>query len=218
VNDVMSQDAEQTNHRLPIFERWAARYDESVQAQHGIFGSYDQVLAAVISATQLETGMSVLELGIGTGNLAQQLAAPGCEVWGVDFSPAMLAIARIKVPQARLIQMDLTTAWPDVLARRFDRIVANFVLHELKLDMKLQLLQRLAHDHLAQHGRIVVGDVAFPTADQRKQAGAESWDEDEEYWAAAETLAACTEAGLAAAFQPISWCTGVFTFTVPDHQ
>ncbi len=198
------------NDRLPIFERWAARYDQSVRTDQGIFAGYDDVLDAIVRAAVVEPGMRVLELGVGTGNLAQRFVALGCQVWGVDFSPAMLAIAREKVPQVRLIQMDLIGEWPPVLDQRFDLIVANFVLHEFDLATKIGLLQRLTADHLVEQGVIVVGDVAFATAEARRQSGAEAWDEDEFYWATDETVAACAGTGLEIAFRPISWCTGVF--------
>lgn len=198
------------NSRLQIFERWAERYDQSVQADEGIFASYDLVLAEVVRSAKADTGMRILELGIGTGNLAQKFVALGCEVWGVDFSPAMLAKAREKVPQVTLVQMDLTADWPEVLQQSFDRIVANFVLHEFDLDMKVSLLGRLAKHHLVNDGLIVIGDVAFPTTQARRKSGSESWDEDEHYWAADETIAACAETGLEVSFKKISWCTGVF--------
>jgi putative AdoMet-dependent methyltransferase len=156
--------------------------------------------------------MCVLELGVGTGNLALRLASLGCQVWGVDFSPAMLAIAREKAPQVTLVQMDLTGEWPAAVQRRFDRIVANFVLHEFDLATKIGLLQRMAADHLVEQGRIVIGDVAFATAAARHESGAEVWDEDEFYWAADETAVACAGSDLAISFQPVSWCTGVFAF------
>ncbi len=206
------------NPRLPIFERWAARYDQSVQTDQGIFASYDALLAEVVGAAGVKAGMSVLELGVGTGNLAQKFVALGCEVWGVDFSPAMLAIAREKAPQVTLVQMDLTGEWPAVVQRRFDRVVANFVLHEFDLATKIGLLQRLAADHLAEQGRIVIGDVAFATAESRRASGAEAWDEDEYYWATDETLAACAGTGLAVTFEPISWCTGVFVIRQTDRM
>jgi cyclopropane fatty-acyl-phospholipid synthase-like methyltransferase len=207
------------NSRLPIFERWAERYDQSVQTDKGIFASYDLVLAEVVHAAQVKAGMRVLELGIGTGNLAQKFVALGCEVWGIDFSPAMLAKARQKVPQVTLLQMDLTGDWPEVLKQRFDRIVANFVLHEFDLDTKISLLQRLAKDQLVEEGLIVIGDVAFATAKVRRQSGAEAWDEDEHYWAADEIVAACAGTGLAVTFKQISWCTGIFVInTCPPNS
>ncbi len=199
-----------TNNRLPIFERWAEGYDQSVQTDKGIFANYKEVLAEVVRAAGAQPGMRILELGIGTGNLARKFVTLGCEVWGVDFSPAMLAKAREKVPQVRLVQMDLLDKWPEALQQRFDRVVANFVLHEFDLDTKISMLQRLANHHLVDDGLIVIGDVAFPTAEARRQSGAESWDEDEDYWAADETIAACVGTGLEVTFQQISWCTGVF--------
>ena len=206
--------------RLPIFERWAERYDQSVQAKEGLFASYDLILAEVVRAAAVEPGMRVLELGIGTGNLARKFVTLGCEVWGIDFSPAMLAKARQKVPQVTLLQMDLTGDWPEVLKQRFDRIVANFVLHEFDLAAKINLLQRLANHHLVDQGLIVIGDVAFATAEARQQSGAAAWDEDEYYWAADETMAACTGRGLEVTFKQISWCTGVFVINIcpPNSQ
>lgn len=206
------------NPRLPIFERWAARYDQSVQTDTGIFASYDAVLAEVVRGAGVEVGMCVLELGVGTGNLAQRFVALGCRVWGVDFSPAMLAIAREKAPHVTLVQMDLTGEWPAVIQRRFDRIVANFVLHEFDLATKFGLLQRLATHHLVEQGLIVVGDVAFPTAAARLSAGAESWDENEHYWAADEAMAASAGTGLEVTFKLISWCTGVFVVRLAPSQ
>jgi putative AdoMet-dependent methyltransferase len=198
------------NPRLPIFERWAERYDQSVQTDKGIFAGYEQILDEIVRIADAQAGMRVLELGIGTGNLAQRFVMLGCEVWGVDFSPAMLAIAREKVPQAQLAQMDLTGGWSPILEQRFDRIVANFVLHEFDLPTKIAMLERLAKEHLVADGLIVIGDIAFATAVSRRKSGAEAWDEDEFYWAADEMLMAVAGTDLAIAFRPISWCTGIF--------
>jgi len=46
--------------------------------------------AAVATLAALAGGGAVLELGVGSGRLAAPLAGTGCEVWGVDASPAML--------------------------------------------------------------------------------------------------------------------------------
>ena len=92
--------------RVHIFDRWAERYDHSAQAADGLFEGYELVLDQVVRCAGVHPGMHVLDLGIGTGNLARHFVAHGCKAWGVDFSPAMLAKARVKVPQARLIQLD----------------------------------------------------------------------------------------------------------------
>ncbi|MGB5057631.1 MAG: class I SAM-dependent methyltransferase, partial [Candidatus Promineifilaceae bacterium] len=134
--------------------------------------------------------LRVLELGIGTGNLAERFVAAGCQVWGLDFSAAMLAQARARLPQAHL---DLLAAWPLAARPLFDHIIAAYVLHEFDLHDKIRLLQRAAHNFLATGGFLVVADIAFPTTAVRAAAAerwARWWDEDEFYWAADESITA----------------------------
>ena len=92
----------------------------------------------------------------------------------------------------------------------FDDWAERYVFHEFDLATKLHLLARLAHDHLAAQGRIVVGDVAFPSLQALQQAGADHWDEDEHYWVADEAIAACKAAGLQATYAQVSSCGGVW--------
>jgi putative AdoMet-dependent methyltransferase len=157
--------------------------------------------------------MNLLDLGIGTGNLAVRFEDVGCGIWGIDFSAEMLAKAAEKLPKAVLIQTSLLDAWPEELDRRFDRIVSGYVLHEFNLSTKVELLQRLARRHLAANGQIVIGDIAFPTAEARKRAHqrwTDLWDEEEYYWAADETIRACRNVGLQATYEQVSSCGGVF--------
>jgi SAM-dependent methyltransferase len=55
-------------------------------------------------------GGLVTDLGCGSGILAQQLAESGFEVLGIDFSPAMIALARQRVPAGRFVVESLLTA------------------------------------------------------------------------------------------------------------
>jgi putative AdoMet-dependent methyltransferase len=118
---------------------------------------------------------------------------------GPDFSPKMLAEARVNLPQVRLVEADLLGDWPVSLDQRFDRIVSAYVFHELDLSTKISLLKRLAHDHLIDGGRIIIGDISFPTIQAREedhQRWLRIWDEQEHYWAADEATTACEKAGL----------------------
>ncbi len=49
----------------------------------------------------------VLDLGCGPAQISQYLAARGRSMIGIDFAPAMLAVAARQVPAARLIAADL---------------------------------------------------------------------------------------------------------------
>jgi putative AdoMet-dependent methyltransferase len=195
-----------------LFDDWAEHYDRSTQAGSGIFEGYDLVLKQVVRDARVQSGMLVLDLGTGTGNLAQRFVKLGCKVWAVDFSAAMLARARDKLPQAHLIQMDLLGTWAAEIDGPFARIVSTYVWHHFDLATKIDLLRRLARGHLVHGGRIVIGDIAFPSVQARGEAGAHDWDETEHYWAADETIAACEQAGLRATHTQVSRCGGVFVF------
>ncbi|MBN1424962.1 class I SAM-dependent methyltransferase [Candidatus Fermentibacteria bacterium] len=201
-------------HRVRLFDEWARGYDQSVKkAGEFPFDGYERVLDEIARAAGAHTGMTVLDLGVGTGNLAARFAALECDLWGMDFSSEMLAKARERLPRAVLVQADLLRPWPNELARRFDRIVSAYVLHEFDLATQVHLLCRLAEGHLSPGGMIVIGDVAFSTTVERERAHGEwedLWDEDEHYWAADEAAEACEIAGLHVTYTQVSRCGGVF--------
>jgi SAM-dependent methyltransferase len=196
--------------RIPLFDRWAARYDRQLDDPRGIHEGYDEVLELVVRRADPHPGMDVLDLGVGTGNLAQRFRERGCALWCVDFSPAMLARARGKLPGARFFEVDLRDEWPAALDGPFDRIVSTYVFHEFDLQTKVHLLADRAGPRLRPGGWIVVGDVSFPNRDALLSAGADRWDEDEYYWAADEALAALAGAGLSARYTQVSVCGGVY--------
>lgn len=194
------------------FDDWASTYDHDVLAYSFPFDGYENVLDAAFALAEAKSGMSVLDLGIGTGNLTARFAAIGCQAWGVDFSPAMLAAAQRKLPQARLFQTDLLAEWPAALERRFDRIVSAYTFHHFPLADKVRLVSRLAIRHLTPGGWLVIADIAFPTQaalEAVKQSAGEDWD-DEIYWVAAEAVPAMQAAGLNVDFCMVSSCAGVF--------
>jgi ubiquinone/menaquinone biosynthesis C-methylase UbiE len=210
-------DQDHVDHRVALFDRWSETYDRGVLDESGVHEGYSAVLETVVRASETLPGMRVLDLGVGTGNLAGRFLALGCRVWGVDFSPAMLAKAHDKLPDVTLVRADLRKGWPPpdglpALAGLFDRIVSSYVLHEFSLQHKVALLRGLAEHSLVPEGRIVVGDIAFQTVHARTAAGADHWDEEEHYWAADETRAACAAAGLRFTYTQVSSCGGVYVF------
>ncbi len=83
--------------REQLFDEWAASYDESVGGYSGFpFEGYEQVLDLIAKRAGVEAGMEVLDLGIGTGNLAARFIDRNCALWGLDFSLKMLAKVRRK--------------------------------------------------------------------------------------------------------------------------
>lgn len=94
--------------RLQLFERWAADYDTSVRgagAEDFPFAGYDNALQRIVAAADVGPGMRILDVGIGTGNLAALFAEARCEVWGVDFSAQMLKQAAEAHRGGRLVRL-----------------------------------------------------------------------------------------------------------------
>lgn len=199
--------------RNKLFDSWAASYDRAVFTPSDFpFAGYEQVLDEIVRRADGGVDSLVLDLGTGTGNLAERFAARGCTVWGVDFSAEMLAQARAKLPQVQFVQADLVDVWPDELNHQFDAVVSAYVLHEFDDATKVDLIRRIVRQYLKPDGRVVIGDIAFATASAREQAQQlqDRWDEDEYYWAADKALERLKQAGLPAEYTQISSCGGVF--------
>ena len=175
------------------FDRWAEDYDADVARSDGEgsypFAGYQRVLDA-IARRVLERGTPrVLDLGFGTGTLTERLYRAGCEVFGQDFSPEMLAAARERMPEAALWLGDFRRGLVPALAEReYECIIATYSLHHLTDGEKAAFLREL-QGRLRPGGEILVGDVAFGTRAELEacRAGAgEAWDEEEVYFVADE--------------------------------
>ena len=196
------------------FDRWALHYDKHVRSSPETFpfAGYKQVLDEIVRRADVNPGMRILDLGTGTGNLAERFIELGCSVWGIDFSREMLAQAKEKCPRATFFQGDLQGDWPAFFDHRFDRVVSAYALHHFDLPTKVQLIEqgiRLLEDP----GRIVIGDISFETATAREQAHkrwTDLWDETEYYWAGDETVTLLNRRGFRSTYTQNSSCGGVF--------
>jgi cyclopropane fatty-acyl-phospholipid synthase-like methyltransferase len=196
------------------FDEWADTYDSSVSAEEFLFIGYKDVLNRVVEQAGVQPGGKVLDLGTGTGNLATLLVRRGAEVWGTDFSQAMLLLARRKVPQAHFSFQDIRQPWPSQLPQRFDCIVSAYVFHHFELEEKVGIVKDLVRAHLQPLGRLVIADITFPSRpalDAMKDQYGDEW-EAEHYWIADEAIAAFQLAGLKVKYEQVSICAGIFTW------
>jgi putative AdoMet-dependent methyltransferase len=185
------------------FDGWAESYDQSTREYTDFpFDGYQRVLAAIVSRANPRPG---------TANLALLFARQGCELTCTDFSEAMLAKARAKLPGARFVTHDLRQAWPAELNHRFDCIVSAYVFHHFELEKKVSLCKELVTHRLAPGGGLVIGDLSFPSfaAKETFRQHIPDWEE-EFYWFADESLAGLQEAGLSVDYLQVSPCAGVY--------
>jgi putative AdoMet-dependent methyltransferase len=198
------------------FDPWADTYDHDVANLNRFpFDGYEQALKTVVNLAAPESGMSVLDIGTGTGNLALRFAAHGCDLWCTDFSEAMLMKAREKLPQAHFVQHDLRADWPAELERRFDRIISAYVFHHFDLQGKVNLCRKLVNQYVAPGGKLVIADLSFQ--DQKEmaifaQSVGDLW-EAEPYWLVEESVPALEGAGLKVKYVKASGCAGVYCLT-----
>ena len=182
------------------FDPWAETYDQDViNLTQFSFDDYEQVLDQVVRQANPLAGMSLLDIGTGTGNLALHFAELGSELWCTDFSEPMLEKARAKLPTAHFISHDFRTDWPAELeSKRFDRIVSAYVFHHVGQARKIEICKELVTQHLNSGGKLVIADLSFPTLPYRemfsKRVG-DKWD-DAPYWIVGTAIPALEKTGL----------------------
>ena len=202
------------------FDRAASTYDRTVSQGTGFpYDGYEDVLDEVFRRADVQAGMLVLDLGVGTGNLAAKFVDIGCVVWGIDSSEKMLTEAQRKLPRMSLIRADLLAEWPQV-RQRFHRVVSSYAFHHFDLPAKVQLLSRIARYYLTPDGRIVVADIAFASKQERavaKKRFREAWEDGEHYWAADEAITELAQSGLCCEYRQVSECGGVFTVSAAQE-
>lgn len=159
-----SQYADHFNH-----DEEAEGYDQEVSnEQDPIRAGYQQLLHWVLQTAQITPTSRVLDLGTGTGNLAQLI--PDCQHLDcVDISAKMLDLARPKLghlSSVRFIQADLLEAFElDLDLGGYDAVISTYGIHHLTEPEKSLLFERI-WDCLHPGGRVVFGDLMLTTATQ----------------------------------------------------
>jgi SAM-dependent methyltransferase len=94
-------------------------------------------------SSHLKPGMTVLELGCGTGYLTRELARSGAGVLAIDVSPELLEIARANGSEPNVqyrIENAYALSYNDAV---FDSVVGSSVLHHLEIEEALRNIYRV---------------------------------------------------------------------------
>jgi putative AdoMet-dependent methyltransferase len=155
----------------------------------------------------------VLDLGCGTGNLSNLFKSQQNRVWGTDFSPEMITIAKTKFPEINFAVQDVREPLPAHFPEKYQSIVSAYVFHHFPIKEKILLIKRMQTYNLLPGGRLVIGDLMF--ADQSELAQTRTkyvhqWDE-EYYWLLDQDLPLMLQEGLKVKVDPISFCAKVIT-------
>lgn len=136
---------------------------------------YDTVIALTLNERAIKQqlidqagitpGMTVVDLGCGTGTLALMVkrTQPAAHVIGVDVDERILGIARAKIAAAG-VDVELRRGLVQEVGLApgsIDRVVTSLVLHHLTTDEKLSALRAL-HAALKPDGELHVLDFGPP--------------------------------------------------------
>jgi ubiquinone/menaquinone biosynthesis C-methylase UbiE len=146
------------------FGAWAPDYDASLRDAEWGFERYDEVLDRVAELAASPAGGKVLDLGVGTGNLALRFINAGATVCGLDISPEMLMCARSKLPSLQTVESDFRNL--GAAGDHYDAIVSSYALHHISDQAKIGVLVD-AQQRLTREGVIVVADYAFEHEEHR---------------------------------------------------
>ncbi len=101
-------------------QKWDA---ELYEARHGFVWQFGQGLIEILKP---KTGERILDVGCGTGQLTEQIAASGATVVGLDSSPDMIGQARQNFPRLSFVLESVTKM---TFLNEFDAIFSNAALH-----------------------------------------------------------------------------------------
>ena len=187
------------------FDQWAATYDQEVELEEGFpFSGYHSMLQTIVTRAACQKNQKILDLGCGTGNLSDLFHNSGCQVWGTDFSTAMIEKAAAKYPHIPFKLQDVRYPVPSAFPQEYDVIVSAYVFHHFPIDEKIEIIKRLMCENLHPGGRLVIGDLIFDNSDalnQTKSIYHDQWDE-EYYWLIDHDLPLLKSAGLNAKIDP----------------
>jgi demethylmenaquinone methyltransferase/2-methoxy-6-polyprenyl-1,4-benzoquinol methylase len=103
-----------------------------------------------------KAGMSILDVGCGTGAYLDFYKRYQCNLFGIDTSPAMMAVAQKRLGEEAELYLGSATEmpYPD---QSFDLVLSMLVIHEMDQPVRLAVLEEIKRV-LKPDGRILLID------------------------------------------------------------
>jgi ubiquinone/menaquinone biosynthesis C-methylase UbiE len=147
---------------MKILEMRPASYDQQMdKASSGRIRIIKQAVAKEVTP-----GSRVLEIGCGTGELAEMMIARNCHVQGFDLSPSMVKVAKNKIETKQLnkvfsvqeMGVEGMDKYPDA---DFDAVVSTLVFSELNPDERRFAIKHAVRA-LKPGGHFIIADEVVP--------------------------------------------------------
>ena len=132
-----------------------------------IAGMFDKVIEPQVAKLRKiglkiyppRNNISILDVGCGTGNHLAVYRQPGCKLFGIDLSPAMLEVARRKLGDAAELSLQDATHM-NFADETFDLVTMMLVIHEMPASIRSAVLTECKRV-LKKDGRLLVIDFSF---------------------------------------------------------
>ncbi|MDA8442959.1 MAG: class I SAM-dependent methyltransferase [Peptococcaceae bacterium] len=147
----VGQAMRELDKHVSLFNRIARVYNWFFQYQ---VKKYTAMLGQYHSLFKLPVAANVLDIGCGTGALLYSFARLGYHVTGVDAAAAMIDQAKISTQSLPIeyYVADATKGLP-FASHSFDLVIASYVMHGFKYDLRSQIYQEAR--------RLTRGQVVF---------------------------------------------------------
>ncbi len=157
---------EELRHAERAYYFMARGYGDDLAYIHDVgFGNFARSAAPFLLKLLRQEGKTdglVVDLGCGSGILAKELCDAGYRVLGFDLSPAMIDIARERVPTADFrVRSFLSAKLPQCAAVTAIGEILNYLFDQRNTERALALFFRRVHDAL-DAGGLFIFDVATP--------------------------------------------------------
>ena len=153
------------------FNSWAKSYDDDVKKDSGklkIYKNYELILQSVYDLVEEldRRNSNILEIGVGTGNLASKFLKNNYEIIGIDQSREMLSVAKEKYPSLKVrLGEFLKIPYNN---KSFDIIISTYAFHHLNDDEKYIAIEEMMRV-LKDNGLIIIGDLMFESKEAEEQ-------------------------------------------------
>jgi len=142
---------------MKILESRPERYDIGMGLL--TLGSLSKIKRQIADHTN--PGNRVLDLGCGTGTLAQMCIERGAQVTGVDANSGMLDVAKRNSPSANFLNISLSNLDEHLEDESFDIILSTLAFSELTRAERLHVLKQIKRV-LKKGGKVFIGDEIIP--------------------------------------------------------
>jgi ubiquinone/menaquinone biosynthesis C-methylase UbiE len=141
-------------------------YHKSARSYDKFIEPFNTIVRQIgLSMYPPQEGMRVLDVGCGTGTNLSLYHPAGCEVFGIDLSPAMVEMARQKLGDRAEIHLGNASQMPyeDNL---YDLVTTMMTLHEMSDQIRFTVMSEMVRV-VKSNGHILVtdfhpGPIRFP--------------------------------------------------------